>query len=188
MFLKNLVYSRRLLWLLSTSLLAVATITYAIAISTNWFKSAKITGTIIPTIVEQPIAAFTYSPRSPLVGKTFTLNASASYDPDGTIVGYAWDFGDGISDTGEITTHTYAAADTYTVTLTVTDDDGLTDTATKDVTVSEVPVGGKATPINIPMNSPDILTPFIGITTLLAVAVVTVVYVRKRKRDTEIIS
>jgi len=48
------------------------------------------------------------------------------------------------------------------------------------------PVGGKATPINIPMNSPDILTPFIGITTLLAVAVVTIIYVKKRKRNTEI--
>lgn len=181
MFLKNLVYSRRLLWLLSTSLLAVAIITYAIAIQTNWFKSAKITGTIIPTIVEHPIAAFTCSPRFPLVGKTVTFNASASCDPDGTIVCCAWDFGDGISDTGESTTHAYAVADTYTVTLTVTDDDGLTDTATEDVTVSEVPVGGKATPINVPTIKPETPALWIWLSTIILSLAVTVGYVKKRK-------
>jgi len=54
------------------------------------------------------------------------------------------------------------------------------------------PVGGKATPINKiavkPMNSLESLAPYIGLTILLALAVVTVVYVKKRKRDTEIIS
>jgi len=48
------------------------------------------------------------------------------------------------------------------------------------------PVGGKATPINMPINSLELLTPYIGLTLLLAVAVVTVGYVKKRRRHTEI--
>ena len=48
MSLKNLDAFRRLRWLLPTSLLAVAMVTYAIAVPTNWFRSAQVTGTIIP--------------------------------------------------------------------------------------------------------------------------------------------
>jgi len=49
-------------------------------------------------------------------------------------------------------------------------------------------VGGKATPINVQIIEPELQTPYIGLTILLAVAVVTVAYVKKRKRHTEIIS
>ena len=54
---------------------------------------------------------------------------------------------------------------------------------------SPLPVGGKATPINMPIIKPELQIPWIWLSTiLLAVAVMTVVYVKKRKRDTEIIS
>ena len=69
------------------------------------------------------------------------MNASASTDPDGTITGYAWDFGDGQTGTGVSTAHTYAAAGSYTVTLTVTDDDSATGTTTRPVTVTAPPTG-----------------------------------------------
>ena len=64
-----------------------------------------------------------------------TFNGSGSTD-DGTIVSYAWDFGDGGTGAGSIVNHTYAAAGTYTVTLTLTDDGGLTGTASQAVTVT----------------------------------------------------
>jgi PKD repeat protein len=87
---------------------------------------------------EPPVASFTFSPSSPDVGETVTFDASGSFDPDGTIVSWDWDFGDGASDSGEVVTHAYSAAGTYTVTLMVTDDDDLADTATDEVTVSAV--------------------------------------------------
>jgi len=83
-----------------------------------------------------PAASFTYLPHTPTIGETITFDASASFDLDGTIETYAWDFDDGTTGTGVTTTHAYTTADTYDVTLTVTDNDTLTDTAASDVTVS----------------------------------------------------
>ncbi len=84
---------------------------------------------------QPPQASFTFSPPSPEVGETVNLDASGSSDPDGTIVEYSWIFGDGTTGTGMTTSHSYSSEDTFTVTLTVTDNGGLEDSATKDVTV-----------------------------------------------------
>jgi len=88
-------------------------------------------------VATPPVATFTYSPADPVVDETVTLNASTSYDPDGTIVSYAWDFGDGTNGAGMTITHAYDASGTYTVTLTVTDDStvGLVNTTVLTVTV-----------------------------------------------------
>ena len=79
----------------------------------------------------EPVASFTFSTADLSV----SVDASGSSDPDGTVAGYAWDFGDGATATGVTATHDYAIAGTYTVTLTVTDDDGATNASTSDVTV-----------------------------------------------------
>ncbi|WP_456487125.1 NosD domain-containing protein, partial [Candidatus Alkanophaga liquidiphilum] len=68
---------------------------------------------------QPPVASFTYSPKHPSVNQPVTFDASASYDPDGTIVSYEWDFGDGTTASGVVVTHAYSAAGSYTVTLTV---------------------------------------------------------------------
>ena len=82
-----------------------------------------------------PWADFTYSPTAPLVAETVTFDASGSYDPDGTIVSYLWDFGDSFTGSGEVVTHAYSVSGTHTVNLTVVDNDGLIDTALKQITV-----------------------------------------------------
>ena len=69
---------------------------------------------------------------------TCTFDASASSDPDGSIVDYAWDFGDGSDGSGVTATHTYAEG-IYDITLVVTDNHGGTDTAEGAVAVSPAP-------------------------------------------------
>jgi parallel beta-helix repeat protein len=82
-----------------------------------------------------PIASFTYVPQSPI---TIMFDASCSYDPDGTIVDYNWDFGDGVMGSGITYNHTYIVNGTYTVKLTVIDNDYSTDTITYNVTITNV--------------------------------------------------
>lgn len=65
-----------------------------------------------------------------------TFDASQSTD-NGTIKSYAWDFGDGTKSTEITTKHAYSKAGTYTVTLTVADEEGLTGTTTIKVTINE---------------------------------------------------
>jgi parallel beta-helix repeat protein len=91
------------------------------------------------TVIAPPIAHFTSSPEPALVDVLVTFNASSSYDPDGTIESYRWDFGDGnvTTVTEPIVTHIYTAQGTYTVNLTVTDNDGLTHSTTKPITAIE---------------------------------------------------
>jgi subtilisin family serine protease len=79
-----------------------------------------------------PTAVFTASCSDLLCA----FNASTSSDSDGSILGYDWAFGDGGAATGVTATRAYSTAGTYTVTLTVTDDRGATDTASQAVTAS----------------------------------------------------
>lgn len=66
-----------------------------------------------------------------------TFNSAGSSDPDGTVTGYAWDFGDGTTITDANPSHTYAAPGTYSVSLTVTDNRGGTGQATTSVTATQ---------------------------------------------------
>ena len=81
---------------------------------------------------ELPSASFTSSVNT----LTATFDASGSSDPDGTLVGYAWNFGNGTTGTGVNPSVTYAAAGTYPISLTVTDNRGGKATATGSVTVA----------------------------------------------------
>jgi PKD repeat protein len=80
----------------------------------------------VPTAIP-PTACFTASPTSGSASLEVTYNASCSSDPNGSIVSYSWDFDDGTTDTGVSGTHWYDWGGFYSMTLTVTDSDGLTD-------------------------------------------------------------
>lgn len=74
------------------------------------------------------------------VGQKVVFNAAGSTDPDGTIVAYQWDFGDGDTAAGLSSAHTYDAAGTYTATLTVFDDKGARATSTLTAYLNGLPV------------------------------------------------
>lgn len=83
-----------------------------------------------------PSASFTYSPTSPTTNETVNFDGSGSSDPDGSVSSYSWNFGDGATGTGATAGHGYSDNGTYTVELTVTDDDGSTATTSQDITVT----------------------------------------------------
>ena len=90
---------------------------------------------------EAPTAAFT----SDCTDLACSFDGTGSSDSDGSIVSYDWDFGDGSTATGSTASHSYAAAGDYTVSLTVTDDAGATDTMSSTVSVSDGSTGGGLT-------------------------------------------
>ncbi|KYH45864.1 hypothetical protein AZH51_09260 [Branchiibius sp. NY16-3462-2] len=86
----------------------------------------------VTVVNKPPTAAFTSS----VTHNAVSFDGSGSSDTDGTVASYDWDFGDGSTHaTTAKPSHTYTTAGDYNVTLTVTDNDGGTDTVTKSVTV-----------------------------------------------------
>ncbi len=83
-----------------------------------------------------PTAAFTYSPASPGVAEWVRFDGTGSSDPDGTITGYTWSFGDGAPPVGgSVVYHQFAAPGSYLVTLTVQDNDAATNSTSRTIVV-----------------------------------------------------
>jgi PKD repeat protein len=99
------------------------------------------TVTVSHTIVDRPpVASFTAGPAGVLTQQPVSFDASASSDPDGTVNGYSWNFGDGSpAATGATPSHVYAHAGQYSVALTATDDAGLSATSTQVVSIGDRP-------------------------------------------------
>jgi PKD repeat protein len=114
-----------------------------------------------------PVSIFTFTSGSILTSSPVSFDGTSSYDPDGTIVGYAWDFGDGSTGSGATPTHGYSIAGTYSVKLNVTDNSGSTNVSTQTVTITDRPptitltqsattaTSGQAVVITISATDPD---------------------------------
>jgi len=85
-----------------------------------------------------PTASFLWGILDPAKPTLVGFSAQPSKDIDGQIAGYAWTFGDGTTGNGETNFHPYSQAGTYRVSLTVTDDGGLSATACQMVTTGVV--------------------------------------------------
>ena len=99
--------------------------------------SDVITVTVTAEGENQPPVADAGGDKKVIIGNSVELDGSNSTDPDGSIASYYWDFGDGNSDTSVKTTHTFEETKTYIVKLTVTDNDGATNTDEINIIVEE---------------------------------------------------
>jgi PKD repeat protein len=110
-------------------------------------SSASVAITAIASANNQPpVAVASASPTSGTAPLTVNFTGANSSDPDGSIISYAWNFGDGASATTANPPHTYNTAGNYTATLTVTDNGGLTQSATVMIKVS-ASSGGNQPPV-----------------------------------------
>jgi PKD repeat protein len=116
----------------------------------NQMAPGSVPGELDPVVSTVPPVAAPGGPYAATVGQAVQFDGSGSYDLDGTIEKYSWDFGDGSTGDGVSPTHTYANQGFYTVRLTVTDDDGLTSTASTlamiEATVNQPPVADPGGP------------------------------------------
>jgi PKD repeat protein len=93
--------------------------------------------TISKTIIvknESPVAEFSMTPENPKIGELVTLTDKSS-DPDGSIVEWEWDFGDGTTSSEQNPSHRYLTPGTYTIHLKVYDDSGDFSLYSKEITV-----------------------------------------------------
>lgn len=84
---------------------------------------------------QPPTAVFTASCHAAVTLHYCLFDGKGSSDQDGTIASYAWDFGDGTTGSGDLVFHDYGRSGSFTVTLTVTDDQGAASSTAKPVAV-----------------------------------------------------
>lgn len=87
-------------------------------------------------LAQAPNASFSADPSSGKAPLDVSFDASSSSDPDGYITSYEWDFGDGETGKYFLTSHTFESTGNYTVSLTVYDGEGASDTTSKQISVS----------------------------------------------------
>jgi PKD repeat protein len=133
--------------------------TVTLTVTDNGGATNQASTTVTVTPNTQPPVASAGGPYAGTVNVAISFNGAASRDPDGSVVSYLWNFGDGATASGVTSMHAYTVAGSYTVRLTVTDNDGLTDTASTTAQVSDgtglrPPVANPAGPYHGTIASP----------------------------------
>ncbi|MBN2442605.1 MAG: PKD domain-containing protein [Spirochaetales bacterium] len=85
-----------------------------------------------------PVVKFTVSPSSAKPNSTVTVDASASIDYDGSITHYQVNWGDGYTTEGAVTSHSYSSDGNYTITVTITDNEGNTASSSETIRIADI--------------------------------------------------
>jgi PKD repeat protein len=115
--------------------------TYSVTLTVTVADGQTASTTKQVVVKSVPVAAFAVLTRNPAVGRPVVFDGSRSSDPTTSIVSYSWDFGDGATGTGSIPSHAYSTYGTYTVTLTIIDANGLSNSTSQQVAVHDPPIG-----------------------------------------------
>jgi PKD repeat protein len=121
----------------SATYTSVGTYTVVLSVTDNGGATSQATATVTVTANTQPPVADAGGPYAGTINVAISFDGSASRDPDGSVVSYLWNFGDGGTAPDLAPVHAYAVAGSYTVTLTVTDNDGLTHSASTTAQVTD---------------------------------------------------
>jgi PKD repeat protein len=143
-----------------THAFAAGTYTVTLTVTDDAGATASTVSDVTISAADAPQApvANAGGPYSATVGEAVQFDGSASTDPDGSIASYEWDFGNGNTDTGVSPVHMYDTAGTYTVTLTVTDDSGMTATGGTTAEITDAPVVDTPTDPPAPADPPAPVT------------------------------
>jgi PKD repeat protein len=113
------------------------TFTVTVTVMDNGGATNQASTTVTVFANTQPPVANAGGPYASAANVAISFTGAASRDPDGNVVSYLWNFGDGTTASGITAVHAYAAAGTFTVQLTVTDNDGLTNAASTTAQVTD---------------------------------------------------
>lgn len=115
--------------------------TYSVTLTVTVADGQTASTTKQVVVKSVPVAAFAVLTGNPTVGRPVVFDGSRSSDPTTSIVSYSWSFGEGGTGTGSTPSHVYSNYGTYTVTLTITDANGLSNSTSQQVAIHEPPIG-----------------------------------------------
>jgi PKD repeat protein len=154
--------------------------TYTVTVTayqSDGLTTAKTITVTLQATNKPPVADFSYTPSNPVAGDSVSFTDN-SYDPDGSIVSWLWDFGDGTTSYERNPKHVFSSPGTYTVVLTVRDHEGAEKSTSKTIYV-----GNKVESKPIPLHS-DVF-PLVVVIQLVVIIILTVFIVSGRRKIEE---
>lgn len=109
-----------------------------LTVTSNSSQQYKVSKYVVVELNRAPVPLFTHTLNVVSGVASVSFNAASSYDLDGSISSYSWNFGDGTTGSGISATHQYSAEGTYIVTLSITSNTNQNVSIAKNIVVKDV--------------------------------------------------